>query len=205
MGGLNGKADNKPSSPARGRLFILSAPSGAGKTTLCRRLRERLPHLRYSVSTTTRPPRQGEVQGEDYFFTDVAAFRNGIRRGAWAEWAEVYGNYYGTSAEFIDRQRAAGHDVLLDIDVQGAAQLRARYPDAVTIFIMPPSADVLHRRLEQRGSDDPEVIAKRMASARQEMAQRGDYQHVVVNDRLDAAVDALAAIIGAEAQGRPPR
>lgn len=184
---------------AKGRLFIVSAPSGAGKSTLCRRLRERRPALRYSISATTRPPREGEVDGVDYHFTDPATFKAGIRAGRWAEWAEVYGNYYGTSAAFIDRERAAGHDVLLDIDVQGAAQLRSKYPDAVTIFIMPPSLDVLERRLEARGADAPEVIAKRMASARQEMARRRGYRHVVVNDRLDDAVAALEAIIADDA------
>ena len=178
-----------------GRLFIVSAPSGAGKSTLCRRLLARRPELRYSVSTTTRPPRKGEVPGVDYHFTDPATFKEGIRAGRWAEWAEVYGNYYGTSADFIDRERAAGHDVLLDIDVQGAAQLRAKYPEAVTVFIMPPSMDALLQRLEQRGGDTPEVIAKRMASARREMAQRAAYRHVVVNDRLEEAVAALEAIV----------
>ena len=153
------------------------------------------------MSTTTRPPREGEVEGVDYWFTDVATFKNGIRQGRWAEWAEVHGNYYGTSAAFIDRERAAGNDVLLDIDVQGASQLRVQYPEAVTIFIMPPSMDVLRQRLEQRGGDAPEVIAKRLANARQEMDRRTDYRYVVVNDRLDVAVDALDAILREAAPG----
>jgi len=186
--------ERRPSA-ATGRIFIISAPSGAGKSTLCRRLLERLPSLQYSVSSTTRSPRPGEVQGRDYFFTDADTFRAGIQANRWAEWAEVHGNYYGTAAAFIDRERAAGHDVLLDIDVQGAAQLRTRYPDAVSIFIMPPSLDVLQQRLEQRGADAPEVIAKRMTNARQEMAQRAAYQHTVVNDRLDEALEELIAII----------
>ena len=187
-----------------GCLFIVSAPSGAGKSTLCRRLRERLPHLRYSVSATTRPPRNGEVDGEDYVFIDIDTFKAGIREGRWAEWAEVHGNFYGTSADFIDRERAAGHDVLLDIDVQGAAQLRRAYPDAVTIFIMPPSTAVLRSRLERRGADRPEVIEKRLANAREEMAQRGCYQYVVVNDCLEAAVDDLTTIIRRHG-GKPGR
>jgi guanylate kinase len=184
-----------PHGSGSGRLFIVSAPSGAGKSTLCRCLLARRPELRYSVSTTTRPPRRGEVEGVDYHFTDAATFKAGIRAGRWAEWAEVYGNYYGTSADFIDRERAAGHDVLLDIDVQGAAQLLAKYPEAVTVFIMPPSMDVLRQRLKQRGGDAPEVITRRLASARAEMDQRGDYRHVVVNDRLEDAVATLDAIV----------
>lgn len=195
MSGPSSAGPDAPRGFSKGRLFIVSAPSGAGKSTLCRRLLERRPALRYSISTTTRPPREGEVDGVDYHFTDPSTFRAGIHAGRWAEWAEVYGNYYGTSAAFIDRERAAGRDVLLDIDVQGAAQLRAKYPDAVTIFIMPPSLDVLQRRLAARGADAPEVIARRMASARQEMARRDDYRHVVVNDRLEDALAALEAII----------
>lgn len=178
-----------------GRLFIVSAPSGAGKSTLCRMLTERLPSLRYSVSTTTRAPRKGEVDGVDYFFTDVESFKAGIQANQWAEWAHVHGNYYGTSAVFIDAERAAGHDVLLDIDVQGTVQLRAKYPDAITIFIMPPSSDVLRQRLEQRGADPPDIIDKRMTNARREMAQRGAYRHTVVNDCLETAAETLVSII----------
>jgi len=188
-------AGNTRISSQPGRLYIVSAPSGAGKSTLCNILTQRLPELRYSVSTTTRPPREGEVDGEDYFFTDVETFKAGIQANQWAEWAEVHGNFYGTAAAFIDHERAAGHDVLLDIDVQGAAQLCVKYPDAVTIFIMPPSSAILRQRLEQRGADTPETIDKRMVNARQEMAQRDAYQHIVVNDRLEEAAEALVAIL----------
>jgi len=181
-------------SPA-GRLFIVSAPSGAGKSTLCRMLTERLPALRYSISTTTRAPRQGEIDGVDYFFTDLETFKAGIQANQWAEWAQVHGNYYGTSAVFIDAERAAGHDVLLDIDVQGTVQLCAKYPDAITIFIMPPSSDVLRQRLEQRGADSPDIIDKRMANARREMAQRGAYRHTVINDCLETAAETLVSIV----------
>jgi guanylate kinase len=202
-------AENTRSVDSTGRLFIVSAPSGAGKSTLCRLLLERLPNLRYSISTTTRPPRKGEIEGRDYFFTDVASFKAGIATCQWAEWAEVHGHYYGTSAAFIDAQRAAGHDLLLDIDVQGAAQLRAMYPDAVTIFILPPSMAVLRQRLEQRGADTPEVVEKRMANAHQEMDQRGAYMYTVVNDRLEDALADLLRIVGRSAvgdisAGRPP-
>ena len=188
-------------SPPTGRLFIVSAPSGAGKSTLCRILLERLPGLRYSISATTRTPRKGERDGVDYRFTDVATFKAGIQAKRWAEWAEVHGNYYGTSADFIDRERAAGHDVLLDIDVQGAAQLRIAYPDAITIFIMPPSSAVLRQRMEQRGADPPEIIDRRMANAEKEMAQRNTYRHIIVNDRLEAAADALISIVRGHQQG----
>ena len=181
-------------SPA-GRLFIVSAPSGAGKSTLCRMLTERLPALRYSISTTTRAPRQGEIDGVDYFFTDLETFKAGIQANQWAEWAQVHGNYYGTSAVFIDAERAAGHDVLLDIDVQGTVQLCAKYPDAITIFIMPPTSDVLRQRLEQRGADSPDIIDKRMANARREMAQRGAYRHTVINDCLETAAETLVSIV----------
>jgi guanylate kinase len=193
--------ENTRSGDSTGRLFIVSAPSGAGKSTLCHLLLERLPGLHYSVSTTTRPPRDGEIEGHDYFFTDVDSFKSGIANHQWAEWAEVHGHYYGTSAAFIDAQLAAGHDLLLDIDVQGAAQLRAQYPDAVTIFIMPPSMAVLRQRLKKRRADAPEVIAKRLANARREMEQHTDYQYTIVNDRLDEALTDLLGIVGLPAVG----
>ena len=193
--------ENSSSGDCAGRLFIISAPSGAGKSTLCQLLRERLPDLRYSVSTTTRPPRNGEIEGRDYFFTDVDSFQSGVANHQWAEWAEVHGHYYGTSAAFIDAQRAAGHDLLLDIDVQGAAQLRAKYPDAVSIFIMPPSLAVLRQRLEKRGADAPEVIEMRLANARREMDQHASYQYTIVNDRLEEALADLLRIVGLPAVG----
>ena len=197
--------ENQPRQPrSRGRLFIISAPSGAGKSTLGRLLRQRLPELAYSVSTTTRPPRPGEKDGQDYVFVDPARFRQGIAGGEWAEWAEVHGNYYGTSRAFIDAALAAGRDVLLDIDVQGAAQILERYPEAVTIFIMPPSMEVLRQRLVGRGTDSQDVIARRLADAQAEMACRDRYRHVVVNDRLEEALEALLAILTAE-RGSPQR
>jgi guanylate kinase len=185
--------------PRRGRLFILSAPSGAGKTTLCQALRERFPDLKYSVSSTTRPPRQGERDGVDYFFVTREDFYNRLEKGGWAEWAEVYGNFYGTSAAFLDRALAAGEDVLLDIDVQGTRQILRMYPDCVTVFIMPPSLEVLRERLEKRGTDSPEVIAKRLVSAREEMAQKSLYRYVVVNDHLPDTLAELTRLVAAEA------
>ena len=193
--------ENNRSPHREGRLFIISAPSGAGKSTLCRLVLARLPNLHYSVSTTTRPPRDGEVEGRDYFFTDIDRFKAGIASHQWAEWADVHGHYYGTSAAFIDAQGAAGHDLLLDIDVQGAAQLRAMYPEAISIFIMPPSMAVLRQRLEQRGADAPEVIEKRLANARREMDQRDAYQFTIVNDRLEEALGDLLRIVSRPAAG----
>jgi guanylate kinase len=177
-------------------VFIISAPSGAGKTTLLRAALERLPDLRYSVSCTTRAPRAGEVNGRDYTFISPAEFEDGIRTGRWAEWAQVHGNYYGTSAEVLSRALAEGRDILLDIDVQGARQICNRFPQSVTIFIMPPSLDILEARLRARGTDGPEAIALRLRNAREEMAQNGMYRHVIVNDALPTAIQELVAIIG---------
>jgi guanylate kinase len=185
-----------------GRLFIISAPSGAGKSTLCRVVRQRLPDLRYSVSYTTRNPRGEEKNGIDYHFISPAAFRKGINAGKWAEWAEVHGNYYGTSAEFIDRTLGEGCDVLLDIDVQGMEQILKRYPDSVTIFIMPPSLAVLRQRLQDRGTDSAASISKRLDNAAAELRQRKRYRHIVVNDRLEEAVEKLTAIIAVRRTGR---
>lgn len=187
----------KPADP-RGCLFIVSAPSGAGKTTLCRQVRLRLPELIYSVSTTTRPPRAGEREGIDYFFTTTEVFQRQIDQDEWAEWAQVYGHYYGTSATFIDTQCRAGRDVLLDIDVQGTIKLLRRFPDSVTIFVRPPSWAVLEARLRQRGTDDEATIARRLAAAREEMQFQDRYRYVVVNDDLQAAVERLVEIISAQ-------
>ena len=174
-----------------GRLFIVSAPSGAGKTTLCRAIRQRYTSLAYSVSYTTRAPRGGETDGIDYHFIDRSEFKRGIRDGRWAEWADVYGNYYGTSAEVLARLMAEGQHILLDIDVQGAGQILKRFPDSIGIFIMPPSMDVLRARLEGRGTDDPRIVKRRLDEADVEMGRRDMYRHVVVNDDLVEATDAL--------------
>lgn len=182
-------------------LFILSAPSGAGKSTLGAALRRRYPQLGYSVSFTTRPPRAGEQDGVHYHFIDSEDFEKGIETGRWAEWARVHGNYYGTSAEVLQRYLAQGVSVLMDIDVQGADQIARRFADAVTIFIMPPSMEVLRQRLENRGSDSPEVIATRMRNAEAEMAARQRYRHVIVNDDLRQASAELIYLIDGYLQG----
>jgi guanylate kinase len=179
-----------------GTLFVVSAPSGAGKTTLCKMLLERYPDLRYSVSFTTRSPREGETAGVDYHFISAEEFLRRIADDYWAEWALVHGNYYGTSAEYIGRSLSGGGDVLMDIDVQGAMQILKRFPDAVTIFICPPSLKILEQRLRSRGKDSSATIEKRMQNAVHEMAQKDRYRHVVVNNELAKAAEELIAIVG---------
>ena len=177
-----------------GVLFIISAPSGAGKSTLCRAVLNRFSDLVYSVSYTTRSLRGGEQNGVDYHFISKDEFEKGITQGRWAEWAEVHDHYYGTCADFLDRELNAGRDILLDIDIQGAGQILQRYPDGVTIFIMPPSLETLKSRLQSRGTDSPAVIAVRLKNAREEIAQKDVYRHIITNDRLTDAVAELIAI-----------
>jgi len=178
----------------RGHLFIISAPSGAGKTTLVKATLERFTDMLYSISYTTRKPRADEQNGVDYHFVSKQDFKKGIKKGHWAEWAEVYGNYYGTSAEFIEKSLLSGYDILLDIDVQGTLQILKNYPDSVTIFILPPSMNTLRKRLEMRASDSKAVIEKRLVYAKKEMAQKKMYRYTIVNDKLPAAIEELSAI-----------
>jgi len=189
--------------PKHGRLFIVSAPSGAGKTTLCNAVLQTFPNLAYSISHTTRPPRPGEQHGVDYFFISETEFKKKITDGVWAEWAKVHDHFYGTSARFIDRELAAGKDILLDIDFNGARQILVRYPDSISVFIMPPSYESLEKRLIGRGTDSPETIAKRLKTAKNEMAKKDHYQHIVVNDVLSEAIQTLAAIISSHGTGKP--
>ena len=158
-------------------------------------IREKFPKLRYSISFTTRKPRTGEIHSRDYYFIDKQAFQKGIAEGQWAEWAVVHKNYYGTSTDFIDKELDAGHDILLDIDVQGALQILERYPDAVTIFVEPPSLDVLRKRLESRNTDSRPEIERRLVEAENELSKKNLYRHVIVNDHLDTAAKSMAAII----------
>jgi guanylate kinase len=173
----------------------MSAPSGAGKTTLARKLLEQHPEIRFSVSYTTRPPREGERDGEDYSFVDRDTFMDMVGRGEFAEWAEVHGNCYGTSKERLQGMLERGQDVLLDIDVQGARQMRAAFPGAVYIFVLPPSLDVLAERLTGRRSDAPEVIQKRLENARGEIRDFQRYTYVIVNDSLEEAYRELETIV----------
>ena len=185
---------SKEMKPKRGHLFIISAPSGAGKTTLVKAVLQQFRDMLYSISYTTRNPRAEERDGIDYHFISKQDFKKGIHKGRWAEWAEVYGNYYGTSAEFIEKSLSSGCDILLDIDVQGTLQILKHYPDSVTIFILPPSMNALRKRLEMRGSDSQAVIEKRLLHARKEMTQQKMYRHIIVNDVLSEAIKELGAI-----------
>jgi guanylate kinase len=185
---------SKEMKPKRGHLFIISAPSGAGKTTLTKAVLEQFPDMLYSISYTTRKPRANEQDGVDYHFVSKQDFKKEITKGRWAEWAEVYGNYYGTSDEFIKKSLSSGSDILLDIDIQGTLQILKHYPDSVTIFILPPSLNALRKRLEMRGSDSKAVIEKRLVNASKEMAQKKMYRHIIVNDNLPEAIEELIAI-----------
>ncbi|MGD8837372.1 MAG: guanylate kinase [Desulfobacteraceae bacterium] len=189
------KKDKRSAGVRTGHLFIVSAPSGAGKTTLCNAVRQQFSTLAYSVSYTTRQPRPGERQGRDYHFISVDEFELGISQGRWAEWAKVHDNYYGTSAQWIDRTLNAGRDILLDIDMQGARQMTQRFAQAITVFIMPPSMEVLEKRLRARGADNPETIALRLVNAEEEIAQKGFCKHLIVNDDLEEALHRLGALI----------
>jgi guanylate kinase len=177
---------------------ILSAPSGGGKTTIARCLLERRADLGYSVSCTTRAPREGEVDGRDYRFLDRTAFLAARDRGEFAEWAEVHGNFYGTLRSEIERVLGTGRHVLMDIDVQGARQFHAAFPDTVLVFVLPPSGEVLKARLSARKSEDREKLLVRLRNARAELGEVGHYHYVVVNDNLDRAVEQVSAIIDAE-------
>ena len=184
----------------RGLMLVLSSPSGAGKTTLSRRLLEAEgEHVAMSVSTTTRPPRPGEVEGRDYHFIDEATFARLAREGAFLEHATVFGNAYGTPAAPVEAALARGQDVLFDIDWQGTQQLAQKIPkDLVRVFILPPSTTELERRLCARGQDSAEVVAGRMARAAEEISHWAEYDYVIVNDDLEAALEKIRAILSAE-------
>ncbi len=184
---------------SRGKLFVISAPSGTGKTTLLRRVMARLSGLSFSVSHTTRSPRPGERDGVDYHFVSKTEFLAMIDQGLFLEHAEVHGNLYGTSRGAIDQQRSAGIDVILDIDVQGASILRrSSQLEATHIFISPPSISELEKRLRGRGTESQEMIAIRLSNARNELQAVHEYEYLVINDLLEDTVDLLASIIVAE-------
>jgi guanylate kinase len=184
-------------------LVVVSAPSGAGKTSLCEWVVRAVPGVAHSVSHTTRPPRAHEEHGRDYFFVGEAEFRSLIAGGAFAEWAEVHGHLYGTSHAQLAAHFAAGNDVILDIDTQGASQLRRSYPDGVSIFIVPPSWASLEARLRRRHTDAEEDIRRRLARGREEVTHHAEYQYVVINDDFARAADELKAIILAERRRSP--
>ncbi len=183
----------------KGLLFVLSAPSGCGKTTIVKRVMAALPELVFSVSHTTREPRPGEVDGKNYHFVDESTFRQLSQQEptAFLEWAQVHGNFYGTSRDEVLRQQQLGKDVILDIDVQGTRQVQ-RNASPVTVFIAPPSLEELEFRLRKRGTESEETIALRLANAKEEMKAVDDYQYLIVNDRLEEAVESLRSIFIAE-------
>jgi guanylate kinase len=185
-------------SNSRGLLFIVSAPSGAGKTTIVERLVEQMPHLKMSRSYTSRAARPGETDGVDYNFVSRGHFEAMIAASAFLEWADVFGNLYGTSAADTERLLEGGYDVVLVIDVQGARQVRSRGIESKAIFVMPPSAAVLEQRLRGRSKDSEDAIQHRLHVANSEVASYTEYDYVVINDELTAAVDRLRSIIGAE-------
>lgn len=180
-----------------GTLIIVTAPSGAGKTTMVRGLLARDSRVQLSISYTTRECRPGERDGHDYHFVDTATFRTLKENGEFLEWAEVHGNYYGTSRVWLKKQIAAGHDILLEIDWQGAQQVRKVFPEAVGVFILPPSLEELEARLRGRATDSDEVIARRLLGARGEMRHVGEFDYVILNKELEAAIDDLVAVVRA--------
>jgi guanylate kinase len=185
-------------SPTRGTIFVVSSPSGGGKGTLVRGVLAVVENLSYSVSYTTRGPRANEVNGREYFFVDVPAFEEMIADGEFLEWACVHGNFYGTSKRQIAEQTAAGVDMILEVDVQGAASVRRLLMDTVSVFILPPSFAVLKERLCARGTDTPEALELRLRNAPEELRQYSSFDYVIINDEVQRAVAQLASIIYAE-------
>ncbi|MCD8522333.1 MAG: guanylate kinase [Saccharospirillaceae bacterium] len=178
-----------------GTLFIFSAPSGAGKTSLVKALLQSTGYIGVSVSHTTRAPRPGEVNGKDYHFVSVAEFQDMVSRGAFLEHAQVFDNFYGTSQEWVESELSAGRDVILEIDWQGAQQVRHQMPDAVSVFIAPPSIAALRERLQKRGQDSEDIIERRMRDARNEMSHYGEYNYLIINDNFENTVEELRAIV----------
>jgi guanylate kinase len=197
---MSAPADHPPGAVQPGTLFIVAAPSGAGKSTLVNALLELEPAISLSISHTTRKPRPGEQYGRHYYFVERADFEREIAEGIFLEHAEVHGNLYGTSRAMVGELLGQGRDVLLEIDWQGARQIRRSKPDCVSVFILPPSRAELERRLRGRGSDSAEVIERRLANSREEIAHAHEFDFIVVNDRFEDALEALRAIVRAVRQ-----
>ncbi len=183
-----------------GIILIISAPSGAGKTTLCHGLLQRFPNMKESISYTTRIPRAGEVPGQDYYYVSRQEFQRMVDEDAFAEWAEVHGNLYGTALATIEDARKNGVDLVLDIDCQGACRLKEQIERCVYIFILPPSMEELRRRLENRSSDDQEVIERRIERAAEEIREARWYDYIIINDNFETAFEELAAIVVAHSR-----
>jgi len=197
---MGGKMTTGSGGPRQGKglLFVVSAPSGAGKTTLCREVVNQLPGLRHSVSYTTRKPRPGEVDGRDYYFLDETGFQKKIERGEFIEWAEVHGHLYGTSWDQLLLHSEQGVDLILDIDAQGAMQLKKKEVEGVYIYILPPSFEALKARLMERRSDSPEEINRRLRKARDEIWSYREYYYLIINDDVKRAMTELQSVIIAE-------
>lgn len=181
-----------------GIVVVLSGPSGVGKGTVCRYLLQHKPELQLSVSMTTRPPRPGELDGREYYFTTPERFVEMIDRGSFLEWARLHGHFYGTPRAAVESSLSAGRDIVLEIDVQGAKQVREKLPQAVLVFLAPPSRLELERRIAGRGTEEPELIADRLETARREMALYTEYDYLVINDRVEQAAALIDAVITAE-------
>ena len=179
----------------RGRLYILSGPAGVGKGTVLRRVFEKLDNIAYSVSCTTRTPRPGERDGTDYVFMDEASFKKMVSEERFLEWANVHGHFYGTRKDVVEDILNSGRDVVLEIDVQGASQVKKKMPEAVMIFIQPPSFEELVRRLRKRGTEGPEEFELRILNAKEEMSHAGEYEHMIINDKIEQAADDLIKIV----------
>ena len=179
----------------RGTLVVISAPSGAGKTTIARAIMQRNPSLTFSVSATTRPKRSGETEGKDYYFLAPDEFRRRVAAGEFVEWEEIYGYYYGTLKEEVERALQAGHNVMFDVDVNGGLSIKHHYPEAVLIFIVPPSLQVLKERLVKRRTESTEILQKRLDRVPMEMEKGKQFDYQVVNDVLDQAIAAVQKIV----------
>ena len=189
------KVKHKKATQKKGSLFVISAPSGAGKTTLCRKLLKKMPDMKLSVSYTTREPRKGEQNDVDYTFVTREKFKKMIDKGEFAEWAMVHGNLYGTSLKRIKDLNSRGYDIILDIDIHGAIQLRKSYDGALYIFVLPPSMEALEKRLVNRRTDSEEIIRNRLDNARAEISQYEHYDYIIINDNIDQAYKELESIV----------
>jgi guanylate kinase len=183
---------------SRGLVIVVSAPSGAGKSTICSEILRLLPNSAFSVSVSTRKPRPSETEGKDYYFISDEKFRDMVMKNELAEWALVHDHYYGTPKRFLEDTILSGKDIILDVDVQGGKRIKQIHPDCVSIFIMPPSWEVLEQRLRSRGEDDDDTIRRRLENAKGEFAYVGDYNYLVINDKLEESVNLAMAVINVE-------